>query len=145
MPCFDTDLSTRFRLTQMSIDRYTNFYNIYDLQQHYINEQNDLKNHLKSYNTNILTNERKTYYEEQGINNNNFYYNYILIIIYFTFVVSFIIYGFLYPSEISISMRLLILGGLVGLPFVSTMILSTGLSLMQVGVNILPKNTYLSV
>ena len=71
--------------TRSQIDTYSgiliNFRNIVDLYIQYKEENKELFNELKDKTNDILTNERKTYYQDQNINNLKLVYFYFLLVI----------------------------------------------------------------
>ena len=58
-----------------------NFDNLKDTYNYYKTDNVTLSKNAKMSNSNITTNYRKTYYEEQGISNLNYYYD-VLFYIY---------------------------------------------------------------
>jgi UDP-glucose 4-epimerase len=134
---------------QKSIQTYSGLYinltNIYDLYNHYKNQNDELFSELKDESSDTLTNERKTYYEDQGIDSLNFWYYYILLTIYIIFSVCFGVLSFIYPSPINWKYRVVILLGLVILPFISTYLLNFALIIVYYLYELLPKNVRLTV
>jgi hypothetical protein len=94
-----------------------NFNNILDLYNKYKNENEMLENNLKNKSSDILTNDRKTYYEDQGIIKLNSFY-YFLILIYAFFVVVFLLSIFLVKTNVKISIRIFILIIMIIYPFI---------------------------
>jgi len=94
-----------------------NFNNILDLYNKYKNENEMLENNLKNKSSDILTNDRKTYYEDQGIIKLNSFY-YFLIVIYAFFVVVFLLSIFLVKTNVKISIRIFILIIMIIYPFI---------------------------
>jgi len=119
-----------------------NFRNIVDLFKKYLVENTELKKELKVESNEVLTNERKTYYEDQNISNLEKIYFYFLLVIYIIFVISFGVFSIIFPSQTSWKVRLAIFIFLIALPFFSTWILSVFIYLVYEGYNLLPKNVY---
>ena len=119
-----------------------NFRNVVDLHKQYKKENIQLFKQLKNDTNDILTNERKTYYEDQQIESLNSYYRYILWIIYIIVVICFAIFSLIYPSQTSLLVRILLLGVFIALPFVSTWILGAIIKLVYWLFGFLPKNVY---
>jgi len=94
-----------------------NFNNIIDLYKKYRRENHKLENNLKAKSSDILTNDRKTYYEDQGIASLNTYYS-ILISIYIFVVVVFFLSIFLVKTNVSFKVRFFILFLMIIYPFV---------------------------
>jgi hypothetical protein len=59
-----------------------NFKNSFELFVNYKRENVELLKELKENTNDVLTNERKTYYEDQNIDSLKFYYHYFLFILY---------------------------------------------------------------
>lgn len=118
-----------------------NFRNIVDLYKQYKIENIKLFKQLKEDTNDILTNERKTYYEDQNNDYLNFYY-YILLVIYCIAVICFCVFSLIYPSTINWKIRAFIALVFVALPFISTWILGKIIQLIYWLFDLLPKNVY---
>ena len=94
--------------------------------------------------TDLLTNERKTYYEDQGIDSLHYYY-YWLMAVYILTVIVCVISFFVFPSDWSPIKKIIILLVLVMLPFMSSYIMTSIIRLLHGAYNLLPKNAYLGV
>jgi len=94
-----------------------NFNNVVDLYKKYKKENNDLEKKLKITSSDTLTNDRKNYYEDQGINRIKMYY-YFLLFVYVFIVFVFLLSVFLVKTDVKLSIRLLILFLLIIYPFV---------------------------
>jgi hypothetical protein len=134
---------------QLSIDTYSGLYinlqNVYDLFVNYKNENEELYKRLKDETSDTLTNARKTYYEDEGIDNLQFWYYYVLLTIYVIFALSFGILSFIYPSQINWKYRLAIFIILAALPFISTYLLDLLLVIINYIYGLMPKNVHLTV
>lgn len=119
-----------------------NYKNVFELYLKYKEENIELFKQLKEETNDVLTNDRKTYYQDQQIDSLKFYYYYILLIIYVICVICYLIFSFVYPSQSTFIMRFGIFVGLVILPFFSSMILSTIIYLITNVYEIFPKNVY---
>jgi len=93
-----------------------NFNNVVDLYKKYKKENNDLEKKLKITSSDTLTNDRKNYYEDQGINTLKTYY-YFLLFVYVFIVFVFLLSIFLVKTDVKMSMRLFILFLLIIYPF----------------------------
>jgi len=122
-----------------------NFKNIVELYLKYKKDNVELYKTLKDDTSDILTNERKTFYQEQGIDNLKFIYSYILIIVYVIVAISFGVLSFVYPSQISWKYRLAIMISLIGLPFISSWLLSYIIEFAHYIYDLFPKNVRLSI
>jgi hypothetical protein len=94
-----------------------NFNNVVDLYKKYKIENDDLEKKLNVSTSDILTNDRKTYYEEQGINRLKTFYMFFLFI-YGFIVLVFLIAIFLVKTNVKLSIRIFILFLLIIYPFV---------------------------
>ena len=130
---------------QTQIDTFNasliNFSNVEDLYNQYVKENEKLTKQLKNDSNDVLTNERKTYYEDQEIGSLNAYYYYLLII-YVIVVICFAVFSFIYPSQFSFISRVLLLMLFIVLPFISTWILGKIVFLIYWLFGFLPKNVY---
>jgi hypothetical protein len=107
------------------IDSYSglllNFKNVLDLFKKYKIENIELLKELKEETNDILTNERKTYYQNQHIDTLKIYYYYILFIMYIICVVCFVVFFFIYKDKHKFKwfIYLFIFIFLIILPFIS--------------------------
>ena len=128
------------------IDTYNslklNYTNVLELYLKYKSENIELFKQLKHETNDVLTNDRKTYYQDQEIDSLKFYYYYFLLIIYVICVICFFIFSFVYPSQTTFIIRFAILVILFMLPFFASMILSTIMYLIYKIYEIFPKNVY---
>lgn len=122
-----------------------NFKNVVDLYTKYKVENIQLIKQLKDDTSDILTNERKTYYQDQGIDTLKILYKYFLITIYIIFVIGFGLSGFVFPSKYDWKVRIGILIGLIILPFICTWILAFVIDIFYKIYSVLPKNVHLSM
>jgi hypothetical protein len=117
----------------------TNYQNVFDLYSKYREENVILEKELKENSSDIFTNERKTYYENEGILSLNKYY-YILIVIYFITMIVFAISIFTFESAFSLKIKIYIFIALIILPFISSPILALLVNLVYKIYELLPKN-----
>lgn len=131
----------------IQIDSYDglllNFRNVVDLFDTYKKENTKLFLDLKNETHDVLTNERKTFYEDQRIDGLKFYYYYILLTIYIICVICFVVFSLIYPSQSTLKMRISILIALIVLPYVSSWILGNAIHLVYKAYGLLPKNVYI--
>jgi len=121
---------------------FLNYINVVDLYEKYKRENAELFIELKDETNDVLTNERKTYYEDQQIDSLKFYYYYFLVTVYIICVMSFGIFSLLYPSQSTTIIKTVIFILLIALPFISTFILGVIIYLIYELYNLLPKNVY---
>jgi len=121
---------------------YKNVANIYELHDKYRLENVDLELKLSDTTSDAITNDRKAYYEDQGVDALDYYYSYeqyayciIAVIVLALLVTNDLI---TMPKKIGFSLII------IGYPFVSTYILSFFIGLWQKLYNWLPKNVLAS-
>jgi hypothetical protein len=119
-----------------------NFKNVVDLYEWYIKENAELEKQLKEETNDVLTNERKTYYEDQQNDVLNFYYYYFLFTIYVIIVICFGIFSLIYPSTFNWRTRAFIFLVFAVLPFISTWLLGKIIQIIYWLFSLLPKNVY---
>ena len=143
---FSTKFKEEANITNIQIDSYDvlllNFKNVFELFRKYKKENVELLLELKNETNDVLTNERKTFYEDQQIDGLKYFYYNILIGIYIICVICFAAFSLLYPSQNSFKTRLFILIALIALPFVSSWILGHIIYLIYSIYELLPKNVY---
>jgi hypothetical protein len=119
-----------------------NFRNVVDLYKKYKIENMKLFKELKNDTNDILTNDRKTFYEDQRNESLNDYYQYILLIIYIIVVICFIVFSLIYPSGFSYKFRIILILIFIALPFIATWILGKIIYAIYWFYDLLPKNVY---
>lgn len=119
-----------------------NFKNVAELYLKYKKENIQLIKDLKDETNDVLTNERKTYYEDQKIDGLKGIYFYILLVIYAICLIGFIIFSLMYPSQTNWKVKLASIIGFILLPFFSTWILGKIIYLIYSAYELLPKNVY---
>jgi len=119
-----------------------NYQNVADLYKKYKEENEEITKKFKNSTNDILTNERKTYYQDQEVDTLAFYYYYIILIIYIICVICFGFFSILYPSNSTWIMRITIIIGLILLPYFSTWILGVIIYIVHEIYYMLPKNVY---
>jgi hypothetical protein len=119
-----------------------NYKNIVELYLKYKKENAELVKDLKNSSNDVLTNERKTYYQDQQSDVLKFYYYYIILLIYVICVIFFGVISFIFPSQISWKIRLGVFILLILLPFISTRLLGIFIYIINEIYNMLPKNIY---
>jgi hypothetical protein len=140
------ETTTKIKVELKSYDALLlNYKNVADLYEKYLKENKMLIMKLKNNSTDIITNDRKTYYEDQGINSLNFYYYYILFTVYIIVVLSFGAFAIGYPSQMSYKVKIGIFILLIILPFISTQILRFIIHTLHKIYNMLPKNSYTTI
>jgi len=146
---FQKNFNEEVQKIQSQIQGYTgllvNFKNVVELYIKYKKENILLFKQLKDQTSDLLTNERKTYYEDQGIDNLKFIYYYILLTIYVIFVIGFGSFSLIYQTSYSWSIKLALFISFIILPFVASYILDFVIGLVYFIYNLLPKNVRLTI
>ncbi len=122
--------------------KYTEYSNLFDLYTKYDDENENYNTNTKKEFTDILKNERNTYYQDQGIDSLHSYY-YWLMVVYILTVIVCAVSLFAFPSDFSLTQKILVLLGLLLLPFGSSYIMTVIIRLLHGAYNLLPKNAYL--
>jgi hypothetical protein len=120
----------------------TNLKNVFDLYEKYKKENEELQKKIKEESNDILTNERKTYYQDEGIENLKFVYYYFLLTIYVICLIAFAIFNFVYPSQFTLKIRVIMFIVLLLLPFISTWILGKLIMIIYNIYHVLPTNVH---
>ena len=119
-----------------------NLTNVFELYLKYKKENVELFKKLQDETSDILTNDRKTYYQDQGIDNLKFIYHYVILTIYVIAVLCYVVFSFIYPSNLSMLLRIVILILMILLPFFSTWILGKIIEIIHNIYYLLPKNAH---
>jgi len=143
---FKTEFSNKYKITESDINGYAgiliNLTNLYDLSQKYKSENKELEKKLKSMSSDTITNDRKTYYEDQGVNIVLSWYT-VILIIYAIGVIIFSICLFIFPSNAhTIFNKLGIILLLVLYPFIGLFIFGHIYKFVKSSLAYLPKNVY---
>ena len=136
---FDANIATAISETSVYEGLMLNYTNVFDLYAKYKDENEKMTRNIKTTRADILTNDRKTFYEDQGISNLTFYYS-IIRAIYILCVIIFVALSVLAPSQFSIKVKLAVLTLLIVYPFISTKVLVFFIGIYSKVVSILPKN-----
>lgn len=146
---FKTNFDNEIQNLKINIGTYNgllvNLKNVFELYEKYKRENKELFHELKDDTSDILTNSRKTFYQDQGIQNLDFYYYYILIIIYGVLIICFVLFSFIYPTQLSRKARIGIFILLNFLPFIASKLLGLFLFMAYQLYSLLPKNTHLNM
>jgi len=114
---------------------------VYDYDHKLKKDNAVLKKKLKEKGEGIVTNDRKTYYEDHGIDQLNFFYT-IFRIIYVILLISFTICIFAVPSDTIKPVLFFVLVILIVYPFFSTPLFLGLMKIYNKALTILPKNAY---
>lgn len=141
---FNEEVKRANRLLYSYSGILTNYSNIEELNEQYIKENVELDNDVKYSTSDTLTNDRKTYYEDQAIDslkNYAWFFNLIYIIL----IISYIISAFFVTSYYPFNIRLFVLIVLVIYPYISLWISLKCFELYNFIISLLPKNQYKSL
>lgn len=119
-----------------------NLKNVIELDRTYRMENNQLFKQLKENTHDVLTNERKTFYEDQENDVLNTYYYNILWIIYVIVVICIIVFSLIYTSQSNWKVKIFIVIVFIFLPFISSWLLGKIIYIIYWLFNLLPKNVY---
>lgn len=120
-----------------------NYNNVVDLYKKYKIENDELEKKLKITTSDTLTNDRKSFYEDEGLNRLRVYY-YFFLFIYIFIVFIFLLSTFLVNTKVKISNRILILLLLISYPFVCIWLFRLFKNMFMRSMEYLPKNVYTS-
>jgi len=145
---FEENFEKDANQTNTKIDTYNglliNFTNVFDLYTKYKLENKELEKEVKDTTSDILTNDRKTFYEEQGITSLNYYFSFIRIL-YIIMAISLTFCIFILPSQVNMSNKIIAIIFLVVYPFISTKILAFVIDIYYKLINVLPKNVHRTI
>jgi len=136
--------NNEFKIINTEIDSYggltINFNNIIELLKKYKVENQTLENKIKSMSSNIITNDRKTYYEDQS-NGDLRYYFILLLIIYYIFVA---IYAY-YKSNNNFKTHIVIIFLMIIYPFIGSFIIGYIIFVIHKIISLFPQNVYINL
>jgi hypothetical protein len=119
----------------------TNSENTKQLLKEYLDKNQELKQILRDRHGDILTNDRKTYYETSALERLTLWYKFLWYI-YYIFVIIFILAIFLSPSNLQWYIKLLIIILLVFYPYYINSIVTWLYNIWKSIVESIPKNVY---
>jgi hypothetical protein len=120
---------------------YLNLTNVIELLNKYLKENKNLEKDINNISSDILTNDRKTYYEDQNIDKLKTFYKWMKYI-YIFIVVVYLFCIFLIPPQISIKKEIFIFVLLVLYPFIIHPIFRLLNWIYEKIMSIIPKNVY---
>jgi uncharacterized Tic20 family protein len=142
---FKSNFNDGIEKAKSSYDTYSglllNFAHIVELYTKLVKENAVLTLEVKKMTSDVLTNDRKTYYEDQSIDNLNFYHT-IILIIYIIFLIGFAVSIFLFPSSSSRASLLGILVFFIIYPFICVRIFKFLYHIKDIIMGIFPKDVY---
>ena len=142
---FKSNFSDGIENIKASYDTYSglllNFAHIVELYTKLVKENKILTLEVKNKTSDVLTNDRKTYYEDQSIDNLIFYHH-ILMFFYIIFVIVFAVSIFVFPSTSTKGMLLAILIFFLIYPFICVRIFKFLYHIKDTIMGVLPKDVY---
>ena len=142
---FKSNFSEAIKSAGESYDTYSglllNFAHVVELYTKLLKENVMLELEVKNKTSDVLTNDRKTYYEDQSIESLHFYYN-ALMIIYIIFLLGFAVSIFMFPSTSSKPSLVAILVFFVIYPFICIRIFKFFIEIYNKITGVLPTNVY---
>jgi hypothetical protein len=123
---------------------YNSVQNLIELYLKLEKENRELKKNLKSNSSSILTNERKSYYEDEGLDLLKLYYK-ILIGIYVLTIFAYLIGIIGFKSDLDYTKKIVFFIILIILPFISSYALAYIIDVIYTVYYNLPKNVHLNL
>lgn len=145
---FEKKFNTNVADVESSIDMLdglsVNRQNIIDSLQTFQEKNEKLSEEISDTENDTLMDERKMFYEEEGISGLGFYYN-VLWFFYYAVLIIFVVLNFTNISVYSLRQRVAVFVLLVIYPYFSSRLLSWFLILVEAIKNVLPKNSRLDL
>jgi hypothetical protein len=140
-----TSFNENAKNTSEMIQQYSGLLNNYEyiveLYNNYLIKNKELEKEIKKMDSDVLTNNRKTYYEDQQIDVLNSYY-WLFLILYMIIWILFILFIFVFPSRLT-KFKLIGIGFLLLIyPHVATGIFIIIYKIYNSITSVLPKNVY---
>lgn len=140
---FDKNYKEAIILLQTYQSSYINISNVMELLENYVKENIYLKKNTLELSDDIVTNDRKTYYEDQSIDRLKIYHkfmNYIYLVLLIVILISL----FFIPSTLSTFKKILISVLIILYPFIIGPVLIIYTLIKQKIISLFPKNIYKS-
>lgn len=145
---YNTKFSNSINLIKGKINTFNGLFlnvsNVSDLYKKYKSENDFLENKLKNQSADIITNDRKTYYEEEGIGKLHNYY-YFLLLIYIFILVVFLLSSIFVTTSVSIFIRILVFCFLLIYPFLLMIIFNFIKNMINRIKDYLPSHAYRNI
>lgn len=144
----DDEFNNNLKSCQSTLDIYSGisitYGSVMDLYDKYTAENIELERKYKNEANDIFTNDRKTYYANQGIDNLNYYYK-VLIYIYIFVVLCYFILIFALKNNLSMTKKIIIFICFVLYPFIIIPIYKTVSYNYTRILELFPKNVYKTI
>ena len=118
-----------------------NSINLFDSYNNYLSENKKLEKNVNDTSSDIQTNDRKTFYQNEATDSLNLYYG-ILLVVYILTVIGFAVCWYLLPTTASNPKILFLFICLLLYPLFSSRILHYIMYLYNLALDYLPKNAY---
>ena len=118
-----------------------NFSHIVELYTKLVKENKILELEVKNKSSDVLTNDRKTFYEDQSIDNLRFYHI-IILIIYIICLIVFAVSIFVFPSASSKGTLFAILFIFIVYPFICVRLFKFLYNIRDIIMSVFPKDAY---
>jgi len=145
---FQTNFNDGIQKAKDSYDTYSglllNFAHIVELYTKLVKENAFLTLEVKNKTSDVLTNYRKTYYEDQSIDNLVFYHK-IILFFYVIFVIVFAVSIFVFPSTSTRGTLLGTLAFFIIYPFICVRIFKFLYYIKDTIMGVLPKDVYTDI
>jgi hypothetical protein len=141
---FDEGILKANNLINMYSGIYLNYIHVLELLTNYVKQNIKLENMLKNTKADILTNDRKTFYEDQSIDRLRLYYK-ILRYIYIIIIIGYLVCIFVLPSTLSKKKHFFILTLLLLYPFIIKPVFEFIQKIISSILSIIPKNVYKTI
>ena len=139
---FHSETSTNTELAQVYQGLFRNYQHILELYKQYLEKNTTLEKDIKQTNTDIVTNDRKTYYEVQNTTSMQGWYH-VFMWIYIILLFVFIFAMFAVPNtSYSIYAKMIILALFFIYPFIVDRVVIGVLAFFHSLYELLPKNVY---
>ena len=142
---FKSNFNDGIEKAKSSYDTYSglllNFAHIVELYTKLVKENAVLTLEVKKMTSDVLTNDRKTYYEDQSIDNLGFYYT-IIMVVYVICLIVFTVSIFMFPSSSSKGTLFGILLFFIIYPLICVRIFNFLYHIKDTIMGVLPKDVY---
>ncbi len=142
---FKSNFNESIEKIKESYDTYVglllNFSNVVELYKKLLKENKFLELQVKNKTSDVLTNDRKTYYEDQSIDTLKFY-RFIIFIIYIICLIVFAVSIFVFPSASSRASLIGILVFFIIYPFICIRIFNFFYYIKDLIMSVFPDNVY---
>ena len=144
----EEQFNNNLKAGQSTLDMYrgvsVSYNSVLDLHDKYIVENAELERKYKNDTSDIFTNDRKTYYANQGIDNLNYYYK-VLIYIYGFVVFIYVISMFAIKNDLSLTRKIITFIFIVLYPFIIVPVYKAVIFRYNSVIAMFPKNVYKTI